>query len=172
MPNNINQLFQNYREHARHLRNTAFDTRIDRSWEVIEDFDAVAEVLFDRLVLVQLSEDYDRASRWKDTSYFLIEPSGGGFRVMISRDVGASGYWDHDIEMLMAGEAVIAFHDYFDWDQFSVIDFRYYYGVIIDSQKYPGLVGHHVLIDTDSAAVVANQTSNDEQADGGNQIQR
>lgn len=61
---------------------------------MIEYFDVVAEILFECLVLVRLpEEDYARASVWKDASYFLIASAGGGFRVMISRDKGASGHW-------------------------------------------------------------------------------
>ena len=157
MPSNVTKVFEEYREHARHLRNTAFVTRANLNWDIIEDFDAVNEVLFERLVLLRLPEgQYEKAKKWKDTSHFLIEPSGAGFPLMISRSKGASGHWDHKTKMLMKGDAIIAFHEYFDWDQQGLIDFRYYYAVILSSEKYPGLIGHHALIETNSAVITLN----------------
>ncbi|WP_035612808.1 hypothetical protein [Haloferula sp. BvORR071] len=159
----LTHLFEEYREHARHLRNTAFDTRASQDWGVVEDFEAVSTVLFERLVLYRLPEGhYQQAKNWKDTSYFLIEPADGGFPAMISRDKGASGYWDHPIKMLLKGEAVIAFHEYFDWDQHARIDLRYYYGVILESSRYPDLAGHHILIETDMAWIASNPSKVEE----------
>jgi hypothetical protein len=53
----VTSIFETYRECARHLRNTYFSTRDNEDWEVIEDFEEVARVLFERLVLVQLVEE-------------------------------------------------------------------------------------------------------------------
>jgi hypothetical protein len=163
----VTNLFEEYREHARHLRNTAFDTRSSQDWGVIEDFDAVNEVLFERMVLYRLPEEHlEQAKNWKETSYFLIEPSGGGFSLMISRTEGSSGYWDHEVKMLMKDDAVIAFQDYFDWDQHGRIDFRYYHGIILSSKEHPDLAGHHALIETNSAEVRPNRIRSDQGADG------
>jgi len=167
MADYVTKLFEEYREHARHLRNTAFDTRGSQDWDVIEDFDAVNTVLFERLVLYRLPEShFEKAKNWKDTSYFLIEPSGGGFSPMISRSKGSSGYWDHPVTMLMKDDAVIAFHDYFDWDQHGRIDFRYYYGVILSSTAHPELAGHHALIETNSAEIRPNPGKAEQDEDG------
>jgi hypothetical protein len=98
----VTSLFEEYREHARHLRNTAFDTRGKKDWDMIEDFDAVNAVLFERLVLYRLPEGhYEQAKNWKSSSYFLIEPSGGGICPMISRTKGSCGSWDHEVKVLM-----------------------------------------------------------------------
>ena len=59
--------------------------------------------------------------------------------------------WDpaaYPIEYLEPGETVISFKEYFDWDQFGLIDFRYYRGTIMSSSKYPDIIGHEVLIET------------------------
>lgn len=159
MPEYVTDLFEEYREHARHLRNTAFDTRSSQDWNAIENFDAVSEVLFERLVLYRLPEArFEQAKNWKDTSYFLIEPSGGGFPLMSSRSKGQSGYWDHKVKMLMKDDAVIAFQEYFDWNQHGRIDFRYLHGIILSSKKHPELAGHHALIETGSAEILLNPT--------------
>ncbi len=159
MPDYVTHLFENYREHARHLRNTAFDTRLSRDWDIVEDFDAVSEVLFERLVLYRLPEaHFEQAKNWQDTSYFLIEPTGDRFSLTISRSEGWSGYWDHEVKMLMKNDSVIAFQKYFDWDQHGRIDFRYYYGIILSSKTHPELTGHHALIETTSAEIRPNPT--------------
>ena len=168
----VTNLFEEYREHARHLRNTAFDTRDTQDWDVIENFDAVNEILFERLVLYRLPEGhFEQAKNWKNSSYFLIEPSGGGFPLMISRSKGHSGSWDHKVKMLMKDDAVIAFQEYFDWDSHGRIDFRYYYGIILSSKAHPELAGHHALIETNSAAIRPNPTRV-EQGSGGQQATR
>jgi hypothetical protein len=80
----------------------------------------------------------------------MLVPNSNGIPVMISRDKDVKGnrYWDHPITRLETDDAVIAFLEYFDWDQFSLIDFRYYLGTIISSSKYPDIVGHQVLVET------------------------
>ena len=155
--NNVTDVFQSYREHARHLRNTAFSTLQNRSWDISSDFDDVNAMLFDRLVLTRIpSLPYATALKWEDNDAFLIEASGGGFRGMISRNKGATGYWDHAIEMLMKGDAKIAFQRFFDWDELGLIDYRYVYGIIRESVRYPKLVDHHVLILTDQVEIIVN----------------
>lgn len=153
----ITDIFENYRVHARHLRNTAFNTRDTRDWDVVSDFDAVDEALFETLVLGRIPNlGHQIASNWEKNNAFLIHASGGGFRVMMSPTKGACGSWDHDIDTLMKHDAQIAFLNYFDWDEHGTIDFRYYYGVVIQSDKYPDIIDHHLLIPTDSAEIYVN----------------
>ena len=153
----ITDIFENYRVHARHLRNTAFDTRETKDWDDVSDFNLVDRALFDTLVLGRLpSLDYQIASEWERNHAFLIHASGGGFRVMMSPSKGACGSWDHEIDILMKNEAKIAFLKYFDWDDHGTIDFRYFYGTVIQSEKYPDIIDHHLLIPTDSAEIYLN----------------
>ena len=39
----VTPIFETYRECARHLRNTYFSTRDNEDWDIIEDFEEVAE---------------------------------------------------------------------------------------------------------------------------------
>ena len=150
----VTPIFETYRECARHLRNTYFSTRDTEDWDVIEDFEAVASVLFERLVLGLLGEEKCCGGNLqthlenivRDNKLKII-PVTDRMPVMISRERN-SGYWDHPINCLKEGEAEISFKDYFDWDQCGLIDFRYYLGTIISSSKYPDIVGHEVLIET------------------------
>ena len=72
---------------------------------------------------------------------------------MISRERKNAGSWDHPITRLAPGDVEIAFTDYFDWDAHGVIDFRYYRGEILQSDKYPEIVGHELFIETQYADV-------------------
>lgn len=129
MPKDVTFLFETYRECARHLRNTYFSTRESQDWEVVEDFEEVARVLFARMVLYKLQESYDPAlATAVEDNRILIVPESNAMPLMISREKRGGGYWDHPVESLQKGEATIAFREYFDWDQHALIDFRYYRG--------------------------------------------
>ena len=68
--------------------------------------------------------------------------------VMINREKGkSSGYWDHEIAEFDLGSATVAFKSYFDWNQLDRVDFRFYQGVILKSDKYPDIAGHELLVD-------------------------
>ena len=150
----VTPIFETYRECARHLRNTYFSTRDNEDWEIIEDFEAVASVLFERLVLGQLAEERCCGSHFEPELQSMIKdnkikivPAADRMPVMISRELN-SGYWDYPIQCLEPEDTEISFKSYFDWDQFGLIDFRYYLGIITSSTKYPDIVGHEVLIET------------------------
>ena len=129
----VTTIFETYRECARHLRNTYFSTRDNEDWNIIEDFEEVARVLFERLVLVQLAEERFCDGKFEPKigsmikgNTIMIVPSSTGMPVMISRDRSGVGnnYWDHQITRLETDDAEIVFREYFDWDQFGLIDFR------------------------------------------------
>jgi len=148
MTKDVTDLFETYRECARHIRNTYFSTRESKDWETIDDFNEVNRVLFERLVLYRLQGQY---STILDTAVsdgrLTIVPDSIRMPVMISREPN-SGYWDHPIACLEPGDATISFRRYFDWDEHGLIDYRYYRGQIVESVKYPTISGHDILIET------------------------
>jgi hypothetical protein len=150
MQTDVTDLFETYRECARHVRNTYFSTRQSHDWDTIESFDEVAEQLFTHLVLGRLAEHYDPATADAVAqNCFLIVPSSSvRMPLMVSRDRPAAGSWDHPVTFLEPGDATIAFRDYFDWDAHALIDFRYYHGIILASDRYRDIVEHEVLIET------------------------
>lgn len=155
MVRDVTDLFEAYRECARHVRNTSFSTRESKDWDTVESFSDVAELLFRRLVLDRLSSmSWDPGlSQAIEQNRLLIVPAGDRMPVMISRDKDASGYWDHPVQYLEPDMAVIAYRAYFDWDEHALVDFRYYRGVIVSSGRYPELVDHEALIETIYARV-------------------
>ena len=148
-------IFETYREAARHLRNTFFSTRDSGDWEIVEDFEAVDRVLFEKLVLRKLPSFNGKPTvEPLGENVFLIEPASGDMPAMISREAPASGYWDHPIDNLSRGDAVLAFQEYFDWDQHGLIDYRYLRATILRSSRYPEIEGHQALIETIYAKIV------------------
>jgi len=152
---NVTEVFERYRECARHLRNTYFSTIQSKDWECIEDFDAVDEVLFERMVLQRLEDAWSpRLTKARMKEFLRLVPSSeSGVPVMISCEKEQSGVWDHPLTRLAPGDAEIAFTSYFDWDQHALIDLRYYKGQILASQKHPAIVGHALFIETQYAEV-------------------
>jgi hypothetical protein len=150
----VTKVFESYREAARHLRNTSFSTRESEDWDIIEDFETVSEILFDRMVLARIPTTAVPPADAVSGNRFLLEPSGGGMSVMISRDRPAAGSWDHPVTALFPGEAVLAFREYFDWDQHGLVDFRYYRASILESSRYPELAGHDAFVETIHAKII------------------
>jgi hypothetical protein len=151
----VTRIFEAYREAARHLRNTSFSTRDSGDWDTIADFEIVNKILFDRMVLERIPPKTPPVPREAiEMNKFLLEPSGGGMWAMISRDRPAAGYWDHPVDTLLPGEAVLAFREYFDWDQHGLIDFRFYRASILESSRYPDLEGREALIETIHARII------------------
>ena len=152
----VTDIFERYRECARHLRNTYFSTIESKDWETIKDFEAVDDVLFERMVFSKLEDVRSpRLSKARMSELLRLIPSSQhGVPVMISRDKGqTSGAWDNPIDRLTPEDAEIAFTGYFDWDSHALIDLRYYRGQILSSKKYPAIVGHALFIETQYAEV-------------------
>lgn len=159
--NDVTHLFEVYRECARHLRNTAFSTRDTGDWETTEDFDAVASVLFQRLVLYRLMDAYHpMLDRAVEDRRLLIVPGSDRMPLMVSREKFGGGYWDHPVRSLGRGDARIAFLDYFDWDQHALIDFRYYRGIVTHSVAHPEITDHEVFVETIYARIVFEPPGN------------
>ena len=153
----VTNTFHVYREHARHLRNTAFSTLENRNWDIDSDFDEINRILFDRLVLNRIPNlDIQTARDWENNNCFLVCASGGGFTAMISRNTPPDGHWDHAVTMLMKDDAQIAFQRFFDWDELGLIDYRYVYGIVRSCTKHPRITDHHILIPVDSIKICVN----------------
>lgn len=144
----VTDIFQKYREAARHLRNAYYVPYDADDWDMVEDFDEVSITLFKHLVLGELKisrEEFDWLAQ--PSSKFVIESVANDLPLMINRE-GQSGYWDNAITKVKKGDLVMHFIDYFDWDAMDQIDFRYYRVRIVASDRYPNLVGNDALIET------------------------
>lgn len=121
MGKDVTTLFDTYRECARHIRNTYFSSIESQDRDIVEDFDEVDRVLFQRLVLYRVTEAYDPAlDRAVEENHFLIIPNGDRMPLMVARDK-TPGYWDHPVQYLERGDAQIAFREYWDWDEHAFV---------------------------------------------------
>ncbi len=151
---NITKVFEKYREAARHLRNTCYLPADQNDWDTIEDFREVSALLFKHFVLEELQIEQDSIN-WLEYD-FCIESTADDLPILVNRD-GESGYWDNPITKVKKGELKIHLIDYFDWNPMAQIDFRYFRVRIIDSEKYPELIGFEALIETIYANVYYNK---------------
>lgn len=159
MATNVTSIFRAYREHARHLRNTAFMAAGLEEWDIIDDFTAVNDALFEALVLRRLPEGSLEAAReWRRKVCFFIEPSGGGMKVIASRDKGRTGgCWRSSVDLLK-GSATIAFCDFFDFSQTGFVSFQYYLGFVVDCDEKIQLKEHFVLIEPEGSEILIDAT--------------
>lgn len=163
---NITAQILAYREAARHLWN-AFLWKGEASGALtshaaLHDWEALKQLLFTTLVL-RASVPGDRASillgedrlglSWLDPIGFLKVVPRVECPVMISREPGRGGYWDHPIGRLGPGDADLRFIDFFDWDQSGFLDFQYYLVAIESSVPHAALAGHRALVEVQYADV-------------------
>jgi len=141
-------IFAKYREAARHLRNSFYVPSDNNDWDTVEDFDEVSVMLFKHLVLGEFQlprGDFDWLAQ--PSSYFIVESSADDLPIMVNRDK-QSGYWDNPIRKVKKGDLKMHFIDYYDWDSMGQIDFRYYRIRIMESDKFPQVVGFDAFIET------------------------
>lgn len=150
---NVTDIFQKYRECARHIRNIYYAPDDFGDENTSEDFDELAIVLFKHLIIGEFGINRNLIS-WlaEPASMFQIIPSGDSCPIMINRQ-GQSDYWDHPITEIRKDDLEMVFIDYFDWDDMDLVDFRYYWVRITASAAYPELVGFDALIATIYAEV-------------------
>jgi len=145
---NITVLFEEYREAARHLRNTYFKPQNNSDWDTLEDYQEIEVILFKKMVLKKL--EIDENIPWifhQPLQYINAKSRSNILPIMINRDK-QSGYWDHPLNEVKKNDLTLNFIGYFDWDTHSHIDFRYYKVRIAQSQKYPEIIGYDALIET------------------------
>ena len=158
---NITDIFQNYRECARHIRNTYYVPNDFGDENFSEDFDELSIVLFKHLVLGEFGINRDSIN-WlaEPATMFQVVPSGEACPIMINRQE-QSDYWDHPVTEIKKDDLEMVFIDYFDWDDMDLVDFRYYWVRITASTTYPDLVGYDALISTIYAEVYYRKEEED-----------
>ena len=126
---------------------------------------AVKQVLFTALVLRHCGHDECVAAllgpdrygfSWlKPIMHLRVVPTTN-VPVLISRDPGGGGYWDHPVARLGPDDADLRFIDFFDFDQSGYLDFKYYLASIESSSSHPVLAGHQALLEVSYANVFAD----------------
>lgn len=153
----VTSIFKNYRECARHLRNTYFPAKgsFEEAWDIIDDFKEIDGQLFQSLVLKKL-KPFTWEKLFKEPIPFLqILPSSPTIPILINRPSDdRNWYWDDPINSLSQGDAELHFIGFFDWDQIEQPDWEYYRVRIFGFSKHSRLVGRDALIKTNHANVL------------------
>lgn len=153
----VTHLFEHYRITARQLWNSGFWSQADlRDWDTSDRFLTIRQLLFEALVLARVSGSGCGHLGSDDRSRlpFYVVPQGC-VPIMIHRprDGDQNWYWDDPVRQVDGSGAKLLFHDYFDWDLMSYLDFQYYRVRIVSFDSQPHLVGRQALIEHRNARV-------------------
>lgn len=169
---------QMYRECVRHVWNTHFLAPIEASedkWALRDEFDDACCTLFGALVVEPLGLapashargilSASRSAAPRTLLWLRVVPNAtAGVPLMVNRDPSLeSGYWDHPLQQVAADDIDLRFVRWFDFDELTFRDFRYYL-VRIDSARRDGVAGRAALIECDYARILLDQTAFDASA--------
>jgi hypothetical protein len=151
----VTDIFALYREAARHLRNTYFSYARTLSWDTVEDAEAVEKVLFQRLVLKRVVEEWQSHKDETDIAHLFRVVPNTTAQVWISTEPSPDGYSWTTSDFMGRLDAEIGFLGYYDHNPTD--DFQYIRGVVFASRKRPDCVGHYILIENGNADVFCMQ---------------
>jgi hypothetical protein len=157
----ITQLMNVYRECSRNLWNIYFAKR-ENVGGSLDTFEQIRELLFDSLVLSELSYEGDAEGEDIPPPALKVVPRAQSL-VLIKRTSGPAdaGYWDQEKDMVVGpDEITLAFVDYFDFSQVPIKDFHYYLCKILSFPRHADYEGREALLEVSDATVV-----HDERAD-------
>lgn len=149
----VTELFDHYRVTARNVWNSAFSPYPElRSWDALDQFRKVAELLFDALVIRRLCAGQRSADAPALTRCaFRVVPRDPAVPVPIMINKPRAGdrnrYWDDPVNQVSESDAHLEFLDYFDWDELSRVDFQYYRVRIMAFPSQAHLVGREALLE-------------------------
>ena len=152
----VSNIFDHYRVSARTIWNIAFWPDVDfRNWDSVDQFDEIQRILFDELVLGKVDKDWPLHDIFKIAMPFFHVVPSGHVPIMIQnpRSERETGYWDHPINRISAGEAEMHFLCYFDWNRLDYADLRYYRVVIAKFDAHRDVVGREALIERQHATI-------------------
>ena len=151
----ITDLMNNYRECVRNLWNTYFRmpgptrTQVDAAFR----FDHISELLFNELVLYKIGKPGKSKKKNDPWPFLEVGLNGDDCPALINRpSQGGGKYWDEKVNQVTRN-SVLLLIDYFDFDEFNYIDYRYYRVKIISYPEHPELAGREALIETQFARI-------------------
>lgn len=150
----ITQLMNTYRECSRNLWNVYFAKREDIGGS-LDAFEQIRELLFDSLVISELSHERDAKGQDVAPPAIRVVPRGRSL-ILIRRlsGPGEAGYWDQEKDMVVGpDEITLAFADYFDFSQVPIKDFRYFLCKILRFPRHAEYEGREALLEVSDASV-------------------
>lgn len=144
-----------YRECARNLWNVYFSQK-DDSGSALDAFEQIRELLFDSLVLGELSNDGEAAPALtvmpRPSSIILIDSLG---------IPGRGKRWVHEKDMVVGPDDIkLAFLDYYDFSEVPIKDFYYFRCKILSFSNHPEYEGREALLEAVDARVFHDEEVN------------
>ena len=152
MPNG-NDLMLTYREAARGLWNNFL--RQEADFDRVDVFASIRSLLLDELVLKPLGKaGFKKAGVAEPYPFLRVVPAVDPLPVQVNRpSQDHNMYWDDPVESLSAKGLSLLFIDFFDWDDFGYIDFRYYRVKVTACAEHPEVLGRQALVEVGYANV-------------------
>ena len=155
----ITELMNAYRECSRNLWNVYFSKRKDIG-DALDVFEQIRELLFDSLVLSELSYEGEAKSGDIPPPALRVVPQRSLILIQRLSGPGEARYWDQEKVMVVGpGDITLAFVDYFDFFQPPIKDFRYCLCRILSFSSHVEYEGREALIETLNAKLFHDEAA-------------
>jgi hypothetical protein len=146
-----------FRECSRNLWNVYFSKQEDIGG-ALDVFGQIRELLFDSLVLAELSYEGEAAHHDIPKPTLKVVPERS--LILINRSAQTSGYWDQEKDMVVGPtDIALAFLDYFDFAQIPIMDFRYFRCRVLKFPSHPDYEGREALVEASGAKVFHDESA-------------
>lgn len=156
----ITEFMNSYRECSRNLWNVYFSKRKDIG-EALDVFERIRELLFDSLVLSELSYEGEAEGEDIPPPALRVVPQGKSL-ILIKRltPPGEAGYWDQEKDMVVGPDDItLEFIDYFDFYNVPIKDFRYCLCRILGFPSHAAYEGREALVEAMSADLFHDESA-------------
>jgi hypothetical protein len=150
----VTELMNSYRECSRNLWNVYFGKRNDIG-DALDVFEKIRELLFDSLVLSELSYEGEAEGEDIPPPALKVVPQGRSL-ILIQRlsRPGEARHWDQEKDMVVGPDDItLAFVDFFDFWRPPMKDFHYFLCRILRFPSHVGYEGREALIEVRNAKV-------------------
>jgi hypothetical protein len=155
----ITELMNAYRECSRNLWNVYFSKRKDIG-DALDVFEQVRELLFDSLVLSELSYEGEAEGEDVPPPALKVVPQRSLILIQRLSGPGEAGYWDQEKDMVVGpGDITLAFLDYFDFSKIPIQDFQYYRCKVLSFPSHTGYEGREALLEVSGAKVFHDESA-------------
>ena len=156
----ITELMNAYRECSRNLWNVYFSRR-ENVGGSLDAFEQIRELLFDSLVVSELSYEGDAEGEDIPPPALRVVPQVSSL-ILIRRlsGPGEAGYWDQEKDMAVGPDDItLAFVEYFDFSQVPIKDFHYFRCKILSFPRNPAYEGREALLQASDAQVFHDESA-------------
>ena len=153
----ITELMNSYRECSRNLWNVYFSKRKDIG-DALDVFEQIRELLFDSLVLSELS--YEGGAEGEDIPPPALKVVPQRSLILIRRLTESGGYWDQEKDMIVGPDDIkLAFVDYFDFFQPPIKELRYCLCTILSFASHVEYEGREALVEVSNAKLFHDESA-------------